>query len=80
MANKKLFWAKVILALLTLVAAISFYQVIFCAWMTAYSPGNAGEWRGRFYIRLATSLIVGILWIAAVVWLIRQKRRSGTVT
>lgn len=81
MANKRLLWAKVILALLTLVAAFSLYQVIFCAWMTAYvAPENVGEWRGRFYIRLTTSLVVGMLWIAAVIWLIRQKRRSGPTT
>jgi heme/copper-type cytochrome/quinol oxidase subunit 2 len=76
MAKNKLLWAKVILVLLTLAVALSFYQVIFCAWMTAYSPANAGEWRRRFYIRLTTCLVVGILWITTAIWLIRQRRRG----
>ena len=75
MASKKL-WAKAILALLTLVEALSFYQASFCAWMAAYSPANASEWGHRFYIRVTTGLVVGILWIAAAIWLIRQRRRG----
>jgi heme/copper-type cytochrome/quinol oxidase subunit 2 len=79
MANKRLLWAKIALVLLTLGEMVSVYQVLFCAWMTAYQPASASEWRARFYVRLTTSVLIGLLWIALVVWLIRQRRKVRTL-
>ena len=77
MGSKGFFWGKIILGMLTLLEALSVYQALFCAWMTASSPANLDEWRTRFYIRLTTAIVVGILGIGLVIWLVRQKRKSG---
>ena len=77
MGSKGFFFGKIILGLLTLLEALSVYQVLFCAWMTASSPASLDEWRTRFYVRLTTAIVVGILWIGLVIWLVRQKRKSG---
>jgi len=77
MARPKILWAGFALALLTLGGLISLYQVLFDAWMTAYAFANANEWRMRFYIRLATTIVIALFWCTLAVWLYRQRRRAG---
>ena len=73
---KRLEWAIIALVLLTLAGLVSLYQVAFDLWMTAYPFANANEWRTRLYYRLATAIVIGVLWSALAVWIYRLKRRS----
>jgi hypothetical protein len=65
---------------LTIGGAISVYQILFDVWMTAYPFANAHEWRVRFYIRLATIIVIGLLWIVLAVWLYRQRRQGQEIS
>jgi len=77
MTRPKIIWARVTLILLTIGGLVSLYQVLFDAWMTAYPFANANEWRTRFYIRLATTIVIGLFWGTLATWLYRQRRRDG---
>jgi hypothetical protein len=48
----------------------------FDLWMTAYPFATANEWRTQLYIRLATAVMIGVLWSSLAVWLFRQRRRT----
>jgi hypothetical protein len=76
MANSKTIGAGIALGILTLGGLVSLYQVLFDAWMTAYPFANAGEWRLRFYERLATTIVIGALWSALALWIFRHRRRA----
>ena len=80
MTRPKIVWAGVALALLTFGGLISLYQVLFDAWMTAYPFADPDEWRTRFYIRLATIIVIGLLWIVLAVWLYRQRRQDREIS
>jgi len=70
----KLMGASLALFLLTMGGLFTLFQVLFDAWMTAYPFANTGEWRIRFFIRLATIVVIGVIWSAIVVWLVRHTR------
>ena len=70
----KLMGASLALFLLTMGGLFTLFQVLFDAWMTAYPFANTGEWRIRFFIRLATIVVIGVIWSAIVVWLVRHRR------
>jgi len=76
MTRPKIIWARVTLVLLTIGGLVSLYQVLFDAWMTAYPFANTSEWRTRFYIRLATTIVIGLFWGTLATWLYRQRRRD----
>ena len=73
---KGLVWASIALVLLTLGGLVSLYQMAFDLWMTAYPFATANEWRTQLYIRLATAVMIGVLWSSLAVWLFRQRRRT----
>jgi hypothetical protein len=74
--RRKIIWASVTLVLLTLGGLVSLYQLCFDVWMTAYPLANANEWRTRLYIRLATTIVIGLFWGTLAVWLSRQRRQD----
>lgn len=69
-------WAKVALCGLTLGGALSAYQTAFSFWMTAHPLYHSPEWSARFYTRLTTTAVVGVLWIMLVMWLWKQRRTT----
>lgn len=75
-SRAKLMGASLALFALTLGGLFTLYQVCFDVWMTAYPFTNVSEWRTRLYIRLATIIVIGIIWSTIVAWLFRH-RRSG---
>jgi len=68
--------AVVLLVLLTIAGFISLYQVTFDVWMTAYPYADADVWKQRLWLRLITTIVIAALWIIALVWLIRARRRA----
>jgi hypothetical protein len=54
--------ASIALFILTMGGLFTLYQVIFDIWMTAYPFANTNEWRTRLYIRLATIILIGLIW------------------
>jgi hypothetical protein len=70
-------WAIVLLCILTLAGLLSIYQTLFDLWMTAYPYATTGDWATRFYVRLATTIVIGVLWTTIVVWLVRQKHGAA---
>ncbi len=79
MSRPKIMWASITLLLLTLGGLVSLYQVLFDAWMTAYPFADPDEWRTRFYIRLATTIVIALFWGGLAVWLFRQERQGRVV-
>jgi len=77
MTRPKIVWASIALVLLTLAGLISLYQVLFDVWMTAYPFASANEWHALLYIRLATAIVIGLLWSVLVGWLYRQRRQQS---
>ena len=73
----KLWSARVMLLILTMGGLFTLYQVCFDVWMTAYPFANANEWRTRFYIRLATTIVIALFWGVLAAWLYRQRRHGG---
>ena len=67
------------LAVLTLGIFFSLYQAMFDIWMTAYPFANAGQWRTRLYIRLTTTVVIGVMWGLLAVWLRRNWRNINKV-
>lgn len=65
------------LVALTIGAAVSLYQTLFCVWMLAHPLYASSEWKTRLGIRLATTLALGcgMLVVAIVRW--RRKHRSS---
>jgi hypothetical protein len=72
----KLWTASVVLFILTMGGLFTLYQVCFDVWMTAYPFANTDEWRMRLYVRLATMIVIGFLWIGLAAWLFRHRRSS----
>ena len=72
----KLMSASMALFILTMGGLLTLYQVLFDVWMTVYPFANTNEWRTRLYIRVATFILIGVIWSSLVAWLVRQ-RRSG---
>jgi hypothetical protein len=66
----------VLLILLTIAGLISLYQVAFDVWMTAYPYANADIWRQRLWVRLVTTVVIGVLWVVLLTWFIRIRRRG----
>jgi hypothetical protein len=58
------------------IGAVSAYQTLFSLWMCAHPVYQSVEWQHRFYLRLITTIIIGVLWLACVIWLVLKKRRS----
>jgi len=71
---KRLIWARIALVLLPLAGLFSLYQTLFDLWMLSYPFADPSVWRTRFYIRLATTIIIGGTWIALALWLYRRNR------
>ena len=67
--------ASIALFILTMGGLFTIFQVLFDAWMTAYPFANTSEWRIRLYIRLATIILIGVVWSTIVAWLFRHRRR-----
>jgi hypothetical protein len=66
--------AKCAVCLLPLVGLVSLYQTLFCLWMCAHPAYQSPEWKTRFYIRLSTTVVIGILWLLAGLWLLKRRR------
>lgn len=71
----KLMGASFALFILTMGGLFTLYELLFDAWMTAYPFANTREWRIRFFIRLVTIFVIGVVWSAIVAWLFRHRRR-----
>jgi hypothetical protein len=80
MIRSKIIGATITLMALTIGGVISVYQMLFDVWMTAYPFAKPHEWRARFYIRLATIIVIGLLWIVLAVWLYRQRRQGREIS
>jgi hypothetical protein len=78
MATRKVyvFWAVILLALLTLLELDSIYWLLFFLWRSAAEPALNYLWFPRIYTWLAVSIIIGISWIALMVWIVRRERKS----
>lgn len=76
MLRSKIMGASIMLGVLTLAGLFSLYQVMFDVWMTAYPYANTSEWRTRLYIRLATTIVIGLFWSTLAVWLFRHRRSN----
>jgi hypothetical protein len=76
MPRSRIVWAGILLGLLTLGGFVSLYQVLFDAWMTAYQPANADEWRKLLCVRLTSTIFIGLVWSAASAWLYGQWRKG----
>ena len=78
MIKKQRLWAKILLALLTLCGIYSVYCAAFCIWMTAIPREQAllGLWQTQAYIWLTESILIGLCWIALLVWLFLQRRKG----
>jgi hypothetical protein len=76
MGRRWIGWPILSLVALTASGAISAYQALFSLWMTAYPKADINFWRPHFYLRLAQTTLVGILWILSAAWLIRCSARS----
>jgi hypothetical protein len=76
MAKKQTLWAMFVLVLLTLAGLASVYQMLFAVWMTAYPYANTSEWRARLYVRLAITIVLGLVWTVLAIWIFRQRRKS----
>ena len=74
----KIMWARIALVFLTLGGLLTLHQVLFDIWMTAYPFANANEWQTRLYIRLATTVVIGLVWGVLALWLLRQRQRGGS--
>jgi hypothetical protein len=61
---------------LPLFGLVSLYQALFSLWMCAHPLYQSPEWQHRFYLRFATTVVVGVAWLATVIWLIRQRRKK----
>src|SRR5262245_9869895 len=62
------------IAAVTLGGMVSLYQTLFSLWMTAHPLYHSPAWQHRFYLRLTTTVIIGIVWLASIItWL--QRRR-----
>lgn len=70
-------WVIVLVCLLTLCGLLSLYQTLFDLWMTAYPYADASVWARRVYLRLATTTVIAIVWVALIVWLWRQRRKKA---
>lgn len=62
--------------LLTVGGMVSLYRLLFAVWMTAYPFVDLAEWHTRFYMRLATTLVIGLFWSVLAVWLYRHRKRG----
>jgi hypothetical protein len=63
---------------LPIVGLISLYQTAFSLWMCAHPVYQSLEWQHRFYLRLATTVVIVLAWLASLIWLIRQRKKSNT--
>ena len=70
-------FAKVVLGILGLCEVYALYWLSFSLWMTAYPFANNAMWRTHLYGWLGASVVVGLLWVAVLVWLIRQRRSKA---
>jgi hypothetical protein len=52
---------------------VSVYQVLFSLWMTAYPYADINFWRPHLYLRLAQTVLIGMLWSALAVWMFRKR-------
>jgi len=68
--------ASVALFALAVGVVFTLLQMCFDVWMTAYPFANTSEWRTRLYVRLATFIVIGVLWSILVAWLLRHRRNG----
>jgi hypothetical protein len=76
MTRRRIVWAT--FTLLTLGGLLSLYRLLFALWMTAYPYVNLNDWRTRFYVRLAITVVIGVVWSALAVWLFRHRRADAS--
>ncbi len=74
-SQTKVLGASIALFILTMGSLFTLYQMLFDIWMTAYPFANPTEWRTRLYIRLATIIVIGLIWSTIAAWLFRNGRR-----
>jgi len=70
----KVIVARIALFILTMGGLFTLYQALFDIWMTAYPFANPSEWRMRLDLRLATIVVIGLIWSAIAAWLFRHRR------
>lgn len=79
MTARRLFWMKVLLGVMAVVGAYTFYWLAFSVWMTAYIPPDKPEiagWVTRVYVLFGTLLVIGGVWIALAIRIFREGRRA----
>jgi hypothetical protein len=62
---------------LPLLGLVSLYQTAFSLWMCAHPVHQSLEWQHRFYLRLATTLVIGLVWLVSLIWIIRQRKEPS---
>jgi hypothetical protein len=72
MAKKHTLSAGFALVLITMGGLISAFQTLFAGWMTSYPHTYEPEWRIRFYVELAVTLVLGVCWLVDAAWLVRE--------
>jgi hypothetical protein len=72
---KRAILAAIAICILSLGGAISLYQTLFCLWMCSHPIYQSSEWQTRFYIRLSTTAVIGLLLLLLFRWLLKQRRR-----
>jgi cbb3-type cytochrome oxidase subunit 3 len=76
MIKKQRLWAKIFLALLTLCGIYSVYWMLGSVWLMGDLRADPSGWRTMAYICLGESILIGFCWIALLVWLLTQPRKS----
>jgi hypothetical protein len=66
------------LFVLPLLGLVSLYQTAYSLWMCAHPVHQSLEWEHRFYLRFATTVVIGLAWLVSLIWLIRQRKKQGS--
>ncbi len=73
--KRKILWTTVLLVS-TLIGLDSGYWLFFFVWMSAAQPESNSVWMPRIYGWLAAGVVSGAVWVGAVVWLVRNRKKS----
>ena len=71
---RRLIWARMGLVILTIWGLFSLYQVLTDLGILAYPFADPGVGRTKLYVRLTTTILIGVSWSALAFWLSRRSR------
>lgn len=66
--------AWLLLVFSTLVGILIVYHLLFAIWMTAHPLYDSQAWRIRVYERFGLTVLDGLIWVGAILWLIRMAK------